>query len=90
MLAAVKEKGRSRVENRLDTVIILRSTQPNIRSAVLNGRSTLLDVRSTVANGKIIGLLSLFYPIGGRSVSLYVENPFGIHRQRKAGVSLRN
>ena len=78
------------MENEWDTVIILRSTQPNVRSVVLNGRSTLLDVRSAVANGKIIGLLPLFHPIGGRSESLCMENPFGICRQRKVGVSLRN
>lgn len=90
MLAAVKEKERSRVDNLVKPQRNLCSKLLNEHSELLNGRSILLNVRSKLWNEDFIWLLFISHPTGGRSECLCVENPFGIHRQRKTGVSLRD
>ena len=90
MLAAIKEKGWRRMKNVSDRVIILRSKLWNVRSKVLNRHSVLLNVRSELWNEDFSRLLGFFHPIEEGSESLCQENPFGIHRQKKAGVSLRD
>ena len=88
MLAAIKEKGWSRMRNVSDRVITLRSKLWNVRSKVLNWHSVLLNVRSELWNEDFIRILGFFHPIEEESESPCKENPFGIHRQKKAGVSL--
>ena len=88
MLVAIKEKGWSRMRNVSDRVITLRSKLWNVRSKVLNRYSVLLNVRSELWNEDSIRILGLFHPIEEESESPCKENPFGIHRQKKAGVSL--
>ena len=74
MLVAIKEKGWSRMRNVSDRVITLRSKLWNVRSELWNEDS--------------IRFLGFFHPIEEESESPCKENPFGIHRQKKAGVSL--
>lgn len=64
----------------------LRSKLLNERSELLNGRSILLNVRSKLWNEDFIWLLFISHPTGGRRESLCVENPFGIHGQKRAGI----
>ena len=90
MLVAIKEKGWSRMRNVSDRVITLRSKLWNVRSKVLNRYSILLNVRSELWNEDFIWFLGLFHLIEEESESPCKENPFGIHRQKKAGVSLRD
>ena len=60
----------------------------NVSDRVIILCSKLWNVRSELWNEDFIRILGFFHPIEEESESPCKENPFGIHRQKKAGVSL--
>ena len=62
--------------------------EQNVSDRLIILRSKLWNVRSELWNEDFSRLLGLFHPIEEESESPCKENPFGIHRQKKAGVSL--